>query len=77
MKININREELYSLYMKDADDIFEECDWVTHLGPKDILNMICNILERNTNLIECDEYQKGYEAGLDAAYISNVQVQND
>ena len=70
MKININREELYSLYMKDADDIFEECDWVTHLGPKDILNMICNILERHTDLIESDEYQKGYEAGLDAAYVS-------
>jgi hypothetical protein len=70
MKININREELYSLYMRDADDIFEECDWVTHLGPKDIVNMICNILERHTDLIESDEYQKGYEAGLDAAYVS-------
>jgi hypothetical protein len=44
--------------MKDADDIFEECDWVTHLGPKDILNMICNILERNTNLIQTDERQR-------------------
>lgn len=56
--------------MRDADDIFEECDWVTHLGPKDIVNMICNILERHTDLIESDEYQKGYEAGLDAAYVS-------
>ena len=68
--MKINREELCSLYMRDADDIFEECDWVTHLGPKDIVNMICNILERHTDLIESDEYQKGYEAGLDAAYVS-------
>jgi hypothetical protein len=58
MKIKINREELYTLYMKDADDIFEECDWVTHLGPKDIVNMICNILEKDTNLIQTDERQR-------------------
>lgn len=49
--------------MKDADDIFEECDWVTHLGPKDIVNMICNILEKDTNLIETNKNQKTYELG--------------
>jgi hypothetical protein len=69
--LKINREELYSLYMKEVDDICEECDWVTSFGPKEIVSIIAHILETNKDLIESDAYQKGYEAGLDAAYISS------
>jgi hypothetical protein len=89
-KLKINREELLSLYLKQVDDICEECDWKTSFGPKEIVTIIVKLLEDNANLIEheisntdiehiiqsvhqkIDEaYSAGYEAGLDAAYISN------
>jgi len=73
-KLKINREELLSLYMKEVDDICEECDWKTSFGTKEIVAIIANILESNTHLIDSLEYERGYEsgyeAGLDAAYIT-------
>jgi hypothetical protein len=49
--MKINKEELYKLYMERVDDICEECDWVTHFGPEDIVRIISNIIENNPNLI--------------------------
>lgn len=49
--MKINREELFKLYMKEVEDIVETCDWVTHFGPEDIVNIISSILEKNPNLI--------------------------
>jgi len=54
-KLKINREELLSLYMKEVDDICEECDWKTSFGPKEIIAIISNILETNKDLIEYKE----------------------
>ena len=50
--MKINKEELYKLYMEEVNLIAEECDWVTHFGPEEIVNMIACILEENPNLIE-------------------------
>jgi hypothetical protein len=50
--IKINKEKLYNLYMERVDMICEECDWVTEFGPKEIVNLISNIIEDNPDLIE-------------------------
>jgi hypothetical protein len=51
-EINIDREKLYKLYMDHVDYICDECDWVSSFTPKDIINMISNILEQNPKLIK-------------------------
>lgn len=49
--MEINRDELYKLYMEKVNQIAEDCDWVTSFGPEEIVNMIANILENNPQLI--------------------------
>lgn len=49
--MEINREELFELYMKKVNQIAEDCDWVTSFGPEEIVNMIADILENNPHLI--------------------------
>lgn len=49
--MKINKDKLYKLYMDKVEAITEECDWVTHFGPKDIVGIISNILEQNPELI--------------------------
>ena len=39
------RQEIYELYMKEVDEICEECDWVTHFEPKDIISILLRIVE--------------------------------
>ena len=50
--MQIKKLELYKLYMEEVSYIAEECDWVTHIGPEEIVNIIANILEKNPHLIE-------------------------
>jgi len=50
--MKINKEELYKLYIEEVNHIAEECDWVTHLGPKEIVNIIANILQDNPHLVD-------------------------
>ena len=38
--------------MEKVDRICEECDWVTGFGPKEIVEMISNIIENNPDLFE-------------------------
>ncbi len=49
--MEINREELFKLYMEKVNRIAEDCDWVTSFGPEEIVNMIATILENNPHLI--------------------------
>lgn len=51
-RLEINREELFKLYMRRVDFITEECDWVTSFGPEEIVDMIADILETNPQLIK-------------------------
>lgn len=48
--MEINKEELFRLYMEWVDKISDECDWKTHFEPKEIVYSIANILENNTDL---------------------------
>jgi hypothetical protein len=49
--MKIDKETLYKLYMEKVDQICEECDWVTNFGPKEIVDMISNIIEKNPDLL--------------------------
>jgi len=37
--------------MWQVNQIIEECDWVTHFNPEEIVNLIANILQDNPSLI--------------------------
>jgi hypothetical protein len=54
-KIKIDKEALYKLYMEKVDRICEECDWVTDFGPKEIVDMISIIIEKNPELLKADD----------------------
>jgi hypothetical protein len=54
--IEIDRDELFKLYMRRVDFITEECDWVTSFGPEEIVDMIADILENNPQLINNGEH---------------------
>lgn len=51
-RLEIDRKNLYKLYMEVVDRISDECDWVTSFGPEDIVNMIADILETNPQLVD-------------------------
>ncbi len=51
-EITVNRKKLYTLYMEEVDRISDECEWVSTFTPKDIINIISNILESNPKLIK-------------------------
>lgn len=50
--MEINKEELFNLYMKWVDKVAEECEWKTTFGPKEIVYGIASILEDNPKLIK-------------------------
>ena len=33
--------------MQEVDKIAEECDWVTHFTPEEIVGIICNLMENH------------------------------
>ena len=56
--MEINKEELFKLYMEKVNQIAEDCDWVTSFGPEEIVDMIANILENNPQLINDSRKEK-------------------
>ena len=53
--MNINKEELFKLYMQWVDQVSEDLDWKTSFGPEEIVYSIANILETNPQLINNGE----------------------
>ena len=49
--MEINKGELYKLYMQWVDQVTEDCDWKTSFGPEEIVHAIANILETNPQLV--------------------------
>ncbi len=43
--MKIDRDKLFEDYIVMVNDICDECDWVTSFGPKEIVNMIVDLLE--------------------------------
>jgi hypothetical protein len=71
--MQINREEVYEEYMRKVDQIAEDCDWVTHIGPKTLVNLVIDVIEKSqikTNSmktfkdIEFKEHPMGSEFGI-------------
>lgn len=54
--MKINKDLLYKLYMQKVDEICEKCDWVDNFGPKEIVDMIVEIIENNQNIVESDTF---------------------
>ena len=50
-RLEIDKDQLYKLYMQWVDEVTEECDWKTHFEPEEIVHAIANILETNPQLI--------------------------
>ena len=51
-KMQINRDKLFELYMNEIYSIAEDLPEKSSFSPKEIVNIICNILEDNSNLIK-------------------------
>lgn len=50
--MEIDKEELYKLYMEWVNRVTDELDWKTHFGPEEIVHTIAHILETNQHLIK-------------------------
>ncbi len=50
--MEIDKIELYRLYMEWVNNVAEELDWKTHFGPEEIVQAIAHILETNPQLIK-------------------------
>jgi hypothetical protein len=50
--IKVDKEKLYNLYIEKVNRICDQCEWVTNFGPEEIVDMICNIIENNPDLIQ-------------------------
>ena len=40
------KEDILKEYLKWVDEVTEECDWKTHFGPEEIINILLNIVEK-------------------------------
>ena len=50
--MKIDRPKLLELYQKEVDNIFEVCDWKTHLTPKEIVDILSNLIEKTPELVD-------------------------
>jgi hypothetical protein len=50
-RLEIDKEQLFKLYMEWVDRVSEECDWKTSFDAEEIVHSIANILETNPQLI--------------------------
>jgi hypothetical protein len=51
-QIKIDRTVLHEIYMDHVNQICEDLEWKTHFGPKEIVDIMATILEKNPELIE-------------------------
>ena len=49
--MEINKEELFKLYMEWVDEVCEVCDWKTQFRPQEIIHAVASILEEHPELI--------------------------
>jgi hypothetical protein len=52
--MEIDKEELYKLYMEWVNKVADECNWKTHFGPEEIVYAIANIIETHPEIINQD-----------------------
>jgi hypothetical protein len=67
--MEINKKELYKLYMEWVNKVSDECDWKTSFGPEEIVYAIAGILENNPNLIKTSKpNNEQYNQIIDKAF---------
>ena len=49
--MKINREALYILYMEKVGKISDDIDWKTQFGPEEIVDMIADIIEKESKIL--------------------------
>ena len=49
--MKINREALYILYMEKVGKISNDIDWKTQFGPEEIIDMIADIIEKESKIL--------------------------
>jgi hypothetical protein len=49
--MTIDKRELYKLYMQWVENISKEHEWKTQFHPREIVNAIAEIIEKNPDLI--------------------------
>ena len=50
--MEINKEELHTLYMEWVNKVADECDWKTTFGTEEIVHAIARIIETHPELIK-------------------------
>jgi len=77
--MEIDKKELFDLYMKWVDEVTEECDWKTTFGPEEIVYAIASILENNPKLIKKQTFKqrliKWFELNLGWFFINGRKQQ--
>lgn len=57
-QIVIDRDKVFKMYMDRVNQIAEDCDWVTHIGPETLVSLVVDIIEKEyikTNKINNNE----------------------
>ena len=49
--IKIDREKLFKLYMKRANKITNDCDWITHITPEMLVGIVSDVIEEHHELL--------------------------
>ena len=44
-QIVIDRDKVFKMYMDRVNQIAEDCDWVTHIGPETLVRLVVDIIE--------------------------------
>ena len=52
--MEINKEELHTLYMEWVNKVADECDWKTTFHTKEIVHAIAHIIETHPELIKSE-----------------------
>ena len=51
-KIKIDKERLYSLYIKEINRICDLFEDKSHFTPKELIGIVAQVLEKNPDIIE-------------------------
>lgn len=52
MSLEIDVDTVYERYMTEVNHIFEECDWKTTFTPRECVELVCQVLNKNPELIK-------------------------
>ena len=45
-QIVIDRKKVFEMYMAKVNQLAEDCDWVTYIGPETLVSFVIDIIEK-------------------------------